>query len=189
MRNGIPAAGLSELTNEIKEIPEQGIASYGVCVQWLSGTRAQAQTLPMKIGDQSIQRDFRWSIDEPKQLGGTNHSPNPQEYLLSAFGSCMMVAFLVGASIKGIQLSSLEIEVRSELDLAGFLGANKDSPVQIKGIEYSLRVDGDGTPALYEELRELAQAHSPNAMTLAKGVSVMGRTQPIEHTRHRAEPV
>ncbi len=177
MRNGIPAAGLSELAHEIKQQPEQGRATYGVQVKWLSGTRAQASALPMQVGDQAVNRDFQWLIDEPRQMGGSNHGPNPQEYLLSGFGACMMVAYLVGASVMGIQLSQLAIEVRSELDLAGFLGVNDKAPVALKGITYVVRVTGDGTSEQFECLRETAQAHSPNAMSLAKGVVVTGSVE------------
>ena len=174
MRNGISTAGLSEFAHEVRQQPEQGQAGYGVTVEWLSGTRAQARTLPMILGDQSLHRDFRWLIDEPRQLGGSNHAPNPQEYLLSAFGSCLMVAYLAGASVLGIQLSLLEIDVRSELDLAGFLATAADVPVQVKQISYVIRVAGDGTPEQFETLRHAAQAHSPNAMSLATGVAVEG---------------
>jgi len=174
VRNGISTAGLSEFACEVRQQPEQARAGYGVTVVWLSGTRAQARTLPMILGDQSLSRDFRWLIDEPRQLGGSNHSPNPQEYLLSAFGSCLMVAYLVGASVLGIQLSLLEIDVRSELDLAGFLATDPDAPVQVKQISYTIRVAGDATPEQFETLRRAAQAHSPNAMSLANGVTVEG---------------
>lgn len=177
MRNGIPAAGLSELAHEIKQHPGQGRASYGVNVKWLSGTRSQASALPMQIGDQAVNRDFQWLINEPRQLGGSNHAPNPQEYLLSGFGSCMIVAYLVGASVMGIQLSQPDIEVRSELDLGGFLGLGAGAAVPLKGISYVVRVAGDGTPAQFERLRETAQAHSPNAMSLATGVAVKGTVQ------------
>jgi uncharacterized OsmC-like protein len=177
MRNGISAAGLSELANEIKQHPTQAHAAYGVNVKWLSGTRSHATALPMHVGDQTVNRDFQWFIDEPKQLGGSNHAPNPQEYLLSGFGSCMMVAYLVGASIMGIQLAQLDIEVRSELDLAGFLGVHPDAPVPLKGITYVVRVSGGGTAEQFESLRETAQAHSPNAMSLATAVTVSGSVQ------------
>lgn len=174
MRNGIPAAALSEMKHEIQQHPAQGMAHYGVAIQWLSGTRAQVDTLPMRVGDQVVNRDFHWMIDEPKQMGGSNHAPNPQEYLMSGFGSCLMVAFLVGASIKGIQLSNLKIEVRSSLDLAGFLEAREGATVPLQGIDYTIHVAGDGTPEQFEELRVQAQAHSPNAMSLAQGVKVNG---------------
>jgi len=174
VRNGISVAGLSELAHEVRQEPRQGQAAYGVTVEWLSGTRAQVRTLPMVMGDRSVTREFQWLVDEPRQLGGSNHAPNPQEYLLSAVGSCLMVAYLVGASVLGIQLSRLEIELRSELDLGGFLATDTQAPVQVKGIQYSVRVSGDGTPAQFEELGRAAQAHSPNAMSLATGVPVHG---------------
>jgi uncharacterized OsmC-like protein len=177
MRNGIPAAGLSELAHEIREDAKQGIATYGVNVRWLSGSRAQVSTLPMTIGAHRVNRDFSWMVDEPRQLGGINHAPNPQEYLLSGIGACIMVGFAVGATVMGIQLSSLEVEVRSALDLAGFLEARPDAPVPMAGVEYTIRVAGDGTPEQFERLREQAQAHSPNAMSVARGVPLAGRVE------------
>lgn len=165
MRNGIPAAGLSELAHEIRDNPKQGIATYGVNVRWLSGTRAQASALPMSVGAHRVNRDFSWMIDEPRQLGGANHAPNPQEHLLSGLGACIMVGLAVGATVMGIQLSTLKVEVRSTLDLAGFLDARKGAPVPMTGIEYLIRVDGDGTTEQYEQLRRQAEAHSPNGRT------------------------
>lgn len=106
-------------------------------------------------------------------------APNPQEYLLSGFGSCMMVAYLVGASVMGIQLAQLEIEVRSEIDLGGFLGVTPAASVPLQGIRYVVRVAGDGTPEQFERLRATAQAHSPNAMSLVNGVAVSGSVQMI----------
>ena len=175
MRNGIPAAGLSELAHEIRDDPKQGIATYGVNVRWLSGTRAQVNTLPMTLGAHRVNRDFGWMIDEPRQLGGANHAPNPQEVLLSGLGACLMVGFAVGATVMGIQLSTLEVELRSTLDLAGFLGARRGATVPMTGIEYTIHVDGDGTPEQFERLRQQAEAHSPNAMSLLQGVPLSGR--------------
>lgn len=174
MRNGISATGLSELAAEIKSNPAQGKAGYGVAVRWLSGTRSEARALPMVVGNQAVNRDFNWVIDEPKQLGGTNYGPNPQEYLLSGLGACLMVGFVVGASVMGIQLSQLEVEVRSELDLAGFLAVREGADVALSGIRYTFRVAGDGTQEQFNILREQAVAHSPNAMSLAHGVPLSG---------------
>lgn len=175
MRNGIPAAGLSEMAHEIRDDPAQGIVRYGVSVRWLSGTRAQVQTLPAAIGSQRVQRDFSWLVDEPRQLGGSNHAPNPQELLLSGLGACLMVGFAVGATVMGIQLSTLEVEVRATLDLAGFLAVRPGAPVPMTGIEYLVRVAGDGTREQFEQLRLQAEAHSPNAMSLLRGVPIAGR--------------
>ncbi len=179
MKNGISIAALSEMAHEIEADPAQGQASYGVVVQWLSGTRASVSTLPMMIGPHRVQRDFSWTIDEPRQLGGSNHGPNPQEYLLSGMGSCLMVAFAVGASVMGIQLSQLEVTVQAKLDLAGFLQVRPDAMVPLQAIDYQIRVSGDGTPEQYEQLRQQAQAHSPNAMSLQQGVRVSGTLEAL----------
>lgn len=175
MRNGLPAAGLSELAHEIRDDPAQGIARYGVALRWLSGTRAQVTTLPATIGRQRVQREFTWLIDEPRQLGGTNHAPNPQEYLLSGLGACLMVGFAVGATVTGIQLETLEVEVHATLDLAGFFAAREGAPVPMTGIDYTIRVAGDGTSQQFEQLRRQAEAQSPNAMSLLRGVPIRGR--------------
>ena len=114
-------------------------------------------------------------IDEPRQLLGTNYAPNPQEYLLSGVGACLMVAFTVGASMKEIQLESLKVTVSGELDLAGFLEVDSRAPVGFKQINYKIEVSGDGTFEDFEELRLKAQAHSPNAMTVMHGAKVTGQ--------------
>jgi uncharacterized OsmC-like protein len=181
MKNGISAAALSEFTEEIAADPKEGIASYRVVVRWQSGLKAQASALPMTIGGYHVNRDFSWEIDEPRQLGGANHAPNPQEYLLSGLAACLMVGFAVGATVKGIQLSKLHVEVSATVDLGGFLGARIDAPVPMTGVEYTICVEGDGTPEQYEELRRQAEAHSPNAMSLLKGVRLAGHLR-IEAT-------
>ena len=174
MKNGIATAALSELTAEIAAQPAQGCVAYGVALNWRSGTRAEVEALPMRIGNEQVSRGLRWEIDEPRQLGGSNHAPNPQEYLLSGLGGCLMVGFLVGASVRGIQIEQFSIEVHAELDLAGFLGARAGAPVALGGIRYVMHVQAEAGDAVLEELRELAEAHSPNAMTLAHGVPIHG---------------
>ena len=175
MRNGISISGLSEFVDEVKQTPSQAHASYAVNVQWQNGTRSRANTLPMQIGAHRVARDFSWTIDEPRQLLGSNHAPNPQEYLLSGLGSCIMVGFAVGASVKGIQLESLEVTVRGELNLAGFFGLADAAQVPFQKISYEITVSGDGNAEDFEDLHQKAVAHSPNAMTIANTVSLEGR--------------
>lgn len=174
MKNGISSAGLAELAGEIAECPAQGLVSYGVDLHWQSGTRGEISALPMRIGDQTVNRGLRWTVDEPRQLGGSNHAPNPQEYLLSGLAGCLMVSFVVAASVRGIQIEQLCIEVHSELDLAGFLGVRADAAVAMRGLRYCLHVSAEASDAVLEELRVQAQAHSPNAQTLMAGLRLQG---------------
>src|SRR5262249_29770192 len=111
MRNSMSASALSEFVNEVRERPEEGALSYGVHLTWESGTRSQVEAKTMTVGPHRVSRSFRWKVDEPRQLLGTNHAPNPQEYLLSGLGACIAVSFLAGASAMGIQVETLEVEV------------------------------------------------------------------------------
>ncbi|WP_444997974.1 OsmC family protein [Aliikangiella sp. IMCC44359] len=174
MRNNISVSALSEFVNEVKEKPEEGVSSFGVELNWQSGTRFVVNTLPMEVGPHKVSRDFSWVIDEPRQLLGTNHAPNPSEYLLSALGACISVGFTVGASLMEIQLESLKVSVKGQIDLAGFLGAREGAPIAFEKIEYEIEVIGDGTPEQFEILREKAVSHSPNAMTIQNGVDIQG---------------
>jgi hypothetical protein len=82
------------------------------------------------------------------------------------------VGFTVGASVQGIQLESLQLSVEAELDLAGFFGLATPAAVPLKNVRFRLRVGGDGSRERYQDLLDKAVAHSPNAMSLARGVSI-----------------
>lgn len=46
--------------------------------------------------------------------------------------------------------------------------------VPLSGITYVVRVSGDGTAEQFERLRQTAQVHCPNVMSLATAVAVNG---------------
>lgn len=174
MRNSISACALSEFANEVRESPEEGTVSYGVQLAWESGTRSRAEAKTMAVGRHRVCRSFTWKVDEPRQLLGTNHGPNPQELLLSGLGACIMVSFLAGATAMGLQIESLSVDIDAELDLHGFLGLETNKPTGFSGVRYRIAVAGDGTPEQFEALRALAIAHSPNANALTRGVALEG---------------
>lgn len=174
MRNSISVSALSEYVSEVKDFPAEGIAKYGVELNWETGTRSRVKALTMEVGPHVVNRDFEWTIDEPRQLLGTNQAPNPQEYLLSGMGACILVGFTVGASIMEVQLESLRVTVKGELNLAGFLGIDENAPIGFKTIQYQIEVSGDGTEEQFKELAAKAVSHSPNAMTIMKGADIQG---------------
>ncbi len=174
MRNNIPTAALSEFVNEVADAPEEGLMSYGLELDWESGTRSRAQTKPMLIGPHRVSRSFTWKADEPRQLMGNNHGPNPQELLLSGLGSCMMVAFVAGATAEAIQLESVKIDFDGTLDLRGFMGLGTNSTVGFPEINYTIHVTGDATAEQFEDLHRKSVAHSPNAQTIVNPVALTG---------------
>ena len=92
-----------------------------------------------------MQRRFSIDIDEPCELGGTNHFANPQEHLLSALNACMMVGYVAQCAVHGITLESLKIETDGEIDLRGFLGIDPAVPAGYQNLSYTVRIKGSGT--------------------------------------------
>lgn len=174
MLNGIDIEGLEGAKAAIRAEPAAGLARYGVALDWKGGTRIEASTLPMSVGQEEIPRAFSWTVDEPPQLLGQSSGPTPQEYLMSGVGACIMVGFVVHSSLKGVTLRSLRITMGGGLDLAGFLNLRADARIRMSGLTYDIEVDADCDEATLQEISQLAFEFSPNAMTALHGVPVTG---------------
>ncbi|WP_322864862.1 OsmC family protein (plasmid) [Aquicoccus sp. G2-2] len=181
MLNDVNIEGLFEARDAIEADPAKGIAKYGVALIWDKGVRATVNTLPMHVGGEKIARGFTWVVDEPPQLLGESKGPTPQEYLMSGVGACIMVGFVVHASVKDVALRSLKVTMTGSLDLAGFMNIREDAEVKMKGLDYHIEVDADADDAILAEIEKAAVEFSPNAMTVAHGVPVRGRvTRKVE---------
>lgn len=173
MKNNINISGLSEFVNEVKEYPEQASIKYGVQLDWLSGTRTRATVQNINLGGQQHVRNFSFEIDEPTQLLGLNRFPTPQEYLMAGVAGCMSVTFLAGATMLGITLENLRIEINGEIDLSCFLGLETREPAGFRELTCNIIVSGNGTSEQYELLRQRVIKHSPNYASITQGVRMI----------------
>lgn len=82
----------------------------------------------------------------------------------------MMVGFVVGASERGIELESVELKIRGNLNLLGFLNIDPNTPIGFERIEFNYEVKGNGTQADYDEIIRHVQQFSPNYRTIADAV-------------------
>ena len=174
MLNNINISGLSEFANEIRERNIESKATYGVKLNWESGTKTTVSTKNMILGEHKIIRDFNFTIDEPTQLLGVNSAPNPAEYMLGGLAGCMAVTFMTGATAMNIEIDKLELEIDGELDLMGFLGLNDNSTVGFPELKFIFNVKGNGTQEQYNTLLERVAKHSPNYNTIKNEVRMIG---------------
>lgn len=175
MLNNINIAGLSEYANEVKQDNSQSKATYGVHLNWESGTKTKVKTKNMIFGNHKIVRNFEFTIDEPTQILGVNHAPNPAEYMLGGLAGCMAVTFMTGATAMNIKINQLQLEIDGELDLEGFLGLNENANVGFPELKFIFKVEGNGTEEQYNTLLERVQKHSPNFNTIKNEVQVIGQ--------------
>ena len=176
--NGIDTAAVRQLAATVEADPRQGAARFGVTTAWRGGTTNETRVEAWHLGGERIAKDFTLRVDEPLELGGTNTAPNPQEYLLTAINACMLVGYVVGAAMRGVRLDKLEIESHGELDLRGFLGLDPSvAPGYDRGIEYTVRISGDGTPEQFEEIHREVVATSPNRWNAANPIPLTARLE------------
>ncbi|MEX0994656.1 MAG: OsmC family protein [Balneolaceae bacterium] len=97
-------------------------------------------------------RDFNFQSDEPADLGGTDKGPNPVEYVLGALAACQEIVVKAHATVLGINISELTVEVEGQLDLQGFLGLSDNRP-GFKHVNFVTTIKTDETDS--EKLKKL----------------------------------
>src|SRR5260370_4651743 len=155
--NGVDTSRIAALSNKIQEETAQGDTLWKAEVIWQKGFRNQIRI-----------RDLPASYaDEPEALGGTNTAPNPVEQLLGALGSCLAIGYTANASVRGIQIEDLRIELEGHIDLPVFLGLH-EGHAGYSDVAIKVYLKADAPQETLDELHQQLPKTSPLAHTLAK---------------------
>lgn len=168
--NGLNADDLNALIASTRADAAAAQTRWTVTTKWVGGTVSEARVLGCTIGGKRCPKDFTIVSDEPRELGGNDTQPNPQEYLLAALNACMTVGYVAGATLMGIELESLEIDTTGDIDLRGFLGVDPSVKPGYESLNYSVRIKGNGTPEQFEQLHQIVMKTSPNRFNLSQPV-------------------
>ena len=90
-------------------------------------------------------RDFEYTLDEPKELGGNDMGMNPVESILCSLGACKSIVVKAFARAHKIKINSVRIELEGVLDPDGFLGKNPDAKIGFSEIKTHFFIDADNT--------------------------------------------
>lgn len=172
--NGLPIAELQGIPAALAEAPEQGLLSFSTRTTWLGGLRSRSAIDGFEAGGQRIERRHVVDADEPVQILGGDSAPNPQELLFSAIGSCLTAVYAVHASLLGIELRSLVVELGGTLDMRGVLCV-ADVPTGFPEVNCRVFVDADATPEAIRDLHARVLKASPNYYHLT--TAIPARTQ------------
>ena len=173
--NGINTEALRAAASAIAEDPAKGRTNWRISSHWRGGTRSDALVKSCQLGRQTVSKDFTISVDEPRELCGTNQYANPQEYLLAALNACMIVGYTAICALEGIELAQLRIETEGDIDLRGFLGLDASVVPGYDEIRYTVFIKGDATPEHFEKVHHSVMSRSPNYFNLANAVPLNAR--------------
>jgi uncharacterized OsmC-like protein len=162
--NQVNLGAVGALVDAIKQSPSAAETTWSAEVRWTGAFRSEAAV-----------RDFApIPSDEPSALGGTDSAPNPVEQLLGALGNCLAVGYAANASVAGITIRDLRIDLDGDIDLHAFLGLDPktDGHAGFSAIRVAVRLDTDADEAAVAELHRKVAATSPVGQTLSRAISV-----------------
>ena len=84
----------------------------------------------------------------------------------------MMVGYATSAAVMGVALTKLELEIRGNIDLRGFLDVDREVAPGYQRLHYTVRIAGDGTPEQYQKMHELVQRTSPNYYNMSHPIQL-----------------
>ena len=116
-------------------------------------------------------RNFEFTIDEPKSLGGTDTGMNPVEALLGSLGACQSIVARVYAKKFDINLEDFRVEVEGDLDLDGFFKKSDVRP-GYSDIRYTFYIKTDAPRERVEEFIQFLEETCPVGDSIANVVNL-----------------
>ena len=105
--NDVNLEAVGGLVQAITDDPAKAQTTWAAHVTWKGGFASESRV-----------REFAASpSDEPAGLGGEDTAPNPVEQLLGALGNCLAVGYAANASVAGIELRDLRVDLKGDVDL------------------------------------------------------------------------
>lgn len=159
--NEVDLNAVGALVEAIKQNPSNAQTTWSAEVRWTGAFRSEA----------AVRGFAPIASDEPAGLGGTDRAPNPVEQLLSSLGNCLAVGYAANASVAGITIRDLRIDLDGDIDLHAFLGL-ADGHAGFSAIRVAVHLDTDAEEAAVAELHAKVAATSPVGQTLSKAIPV-----------------
>jgi len=157
--NDVNLQAVGALVQAIQAEPTKGDTTWKASVAWDAGFRTTTT-----IGDFPP-----FATDEPETLGGTNTAPNPVEQLIGALGSCLAIGYAANASVAGIRIDDLRIDIEGELNLETFLGI-REGNAGYETLRATVHITSDADDATLAELHNKVVTTSPVGHTLSRAV-------------------
>lgn len=113
---------------------------------------------------------WRMTVDMSETSGGQGRGPNPGVLGRGALASCLAISYRMYASLRGVPLDSVAVEVQADYDSRGLLGVG-DVPSGYQAIRYVVEVESEAPESDVMTVIEEAEEHSPY-------LAVFGRPHP-----------
>jgi uncharacterized OsmC-like protein len=119
-------------------------------------------------------RPFSFFSDEAAHRGGHEQGPSPMRYFLSGIAFCQQGWYAKGSAIVGCDLESLELDVRTLMDMRGEHGFDEVPPYP-QWLILEARVDSPSSREAVLAMIDWGDARCPLGCLVRRAVPVYGR--------------
>ena len=103
---------------------------------------------------------WKLTADLKKTSGGNETGPSPGVLGRAALGSCLAMGYVLWAAKLGVPLSSVEVEVQTDVDARGRYGIAAIPPGYLD-VRYTVTVESTAEESDILKMIDQADAHSP----------------------------
>ncbi len=141
---------------------------------------AVSRKLPGGLAVENTVRDFKFIMDEPTSLGGTDTGMNPVEAVLCALGSCQMIVVAAFAKAQGIDLQDVWMDLEGDLDTDGFLMGKPGVRNGFQEIRYTMHIKSNSPEDKIKQFVEFVESRCPVSDNLHNGTRMLPGAVVIE---------
>ena len=153
---------LADLRDRLRRAGDAASAHFSADSRLIEGLRTEAQV-----------RRFRFTVDEPVKLGGSDLGPSPVELVLAALGTCQEIVYATYARILNIPIEAVSVKVTGSLDPRGFFGV-ADVPAGFREVSFTVEITSPAPPEAIDRLIAAVNEHCPVLDTLRRPLPVTG---------------
>ncbi|MEO8452484.1 MAG: OsmC family protein [Gemmatimonadota bacterium] len=140
-------------------------AIFEQATRWTAGQSLEPQSAETRqvegLRSEGRVRHHTFTIDEPKDFGGSDLAPNPAEVALAALGASLEVTCRVYADYFGIPVKAIATSLKGDLDLRGFLDLAPEVRSGFQRIDVTVRIESDASDEEVERLMRQVRRSCP----------------------------
>lgn len=172
--NGLDTGQLRGLIGALEQDADAGRVTFYSNSSWQDGMRAFTTFTGYRIdGQMHHERERRFVLlgDEGVELSGTDTAPGAVEELMYALGTCIIAAANANAALMGVELTQLEVDIESDLDLHGLFALDPDVRPGVMDMRTRITIAGDAEEETLREIAMLGYRFSPVSETIRNGIA------------------
>ena len=154
--NGVQVDQVLSNISAIEQDESKAAFQFRLDNKWVLGGYNQSRVqgfFALGHEDETRATPFVLDGDEPRINAGSDSAPNPMEYLLHSLAGCLTSTLVYHASVRGIEIGSVESSLEGDMDVRGMLGMSEEVRKGFSHVRVRMRVN---SPESADTLKELA---------------------------------